>query len=85
MIQGFQDCIRGSGKEEVTYVDHNGLLAEAVKSHSGIDSAPIELNRAADTVDTATKDNCAVVVEGNIVGGGVVGRVLFDINSTPPD
>jgi len=55
-----------------TYVDHDCLLAELVEGHGGIDSTPVELDRTANAVDTASEDNDAMVVEGNIVRGGVV-------------
>lgn len=69
-----------AGKKETkkftsTYVDHDSLLTKLVQRHSGIDSAPIELDRATNTVDTATKDENTVVIECDIVGGGVVGSV----------
>lgn len=71
--------IKSGGAREGTYVDHDGLLAKAVKSHGGIDRTPIELDRATNAVDTASENDCAVVIEGNIVGGGVVGSVLFTV------
>jgi hypothetical protein len=54
-------------KEKLTYVDHNCLLAELSKGHGSVDSAPIKFNRAADAVNTASEDDDAVVVEGDIV------------------
>jgi hypothetical protein len=54
-------------KERLTYVDHNCLLAELSKGHGSVDSAPIKFNRAADAVNTASEDDDAVVVEGDIV------------------
>ena len=65
----------------MTYVvDHDSLLAELVQRHGSVDSAPIELDRATDTVDTATKDECAVVVECDVVGGGVVGSLATKVS-----
>jgi hypothetical protein len=73
--------IKESRVRQGTYVDHNGLLAKAVKSHGGIDRTPIELDGAANTIDTATENNCAVVIEGNIMGRGVVGGVLLTVST----
>ena len=56
-------------------VDHNGLLAHLAEGEGGVDSAPIELDGATDTVHTATQNDSSVVIEGNIVGGSVVGGV----------
>lgn len=58
-----------------TYVDHDCLLAKLVQRHSCVDSTPVELDGTANAVDTAAQHNYAVVVECNIVGGGVVGGV----------
>jgi hypothetical protein len=58
-----------------TYVDHHCLLAELVERHGRVDGAPIELDRATDTVDTAAEHENTVVLECDIVGRGVVGGV----------
>ena len=59
----------------VTYVDHDGLLAHLAKSLGGADGAPIELDGATDTIDTAAEDNGALVFEGDVVRRSVVRRV----------
>ena len=56
-----------------TYVDHDSLLAELVERHGRVDGAPIELDGATNTVDTATEHENTVVIEGNVVGSGIVG------------
>lgn len=56
-------------------VDHDSLLAELVKRHGSVDSAPIELDGASNTVGTAAEDENTVVVEGDVVRRGVVGGV----------
>jgi hypothetical protein len=61
-----------SEKEKIDLLDHHGLLPELVQSHGGLDSAPVELDRAADAVDTTSEHNYTVVVEGDIVGCSVV-------------
>lgn len=50
-----------------THVDHHGLLAELAERHSGVDSTPIELHRASNTVDTAAENDDTVVIELDIV------------------
>jgi hypothetical protein len=54
---------------------HHSLLAELVQRHRGVNSTPIELDRAANAVDTAPQYDDAVVVECHIVGTRVVRRV----------
>lgn len=58
-----------------TYVDHDSLLAELVERHGRVDGAPIELDGATNTVDTATEHENTVVLECDVVGRGVVGGV----------
>jgi hypothetical protein len=55
-----------------THVNHNGLLAERAEGHSGVDSTPIEFDGATDAVDTASKHDDTVVVEGDIMRRGIV-------------
>ena len=57
-------------------LDHNSLLAKCVQGACSVDSTPIELDGASNAVDTASENKNTVVVERNIVGGGVVGSVL---------
>jgi hypothetical protein len=61
---------------EVTYlgvvVDHDSLLSERVEGAGSVNGAPIELDRAPDTVDAATKHKNTVVIECDVVGRGVV-------------
>lgn len=64
----------------MTYVvDHDSLLAKLVERHGSVDSAPIELNRATNAVDTAAENKYTMVVKGDIVGGGVVCSVLYSL------
>jgi hypothetical protein len=58
-----------------THVDHHRLLAELVERHGRVDSAPIELDRATNTVDTAAEYKNTMVLECDIVGRGVVSGV----------
>ncbi|GFF30855.1 LOW QUALITY PROTEIN: hypothetical protein IFM46972_03049 [Aspergillus udagawae] len=56
-------------------VDHDSLLAHVPQGEGGVDRTPIEFDRASNTVDTASKNDDTVVIEGDIVGGSVVGGV----------
>ena len=56
-------------------VNHDGLLAQVPQRQSSVDGTPVELNRASNTVNTATQDKGAVVIKGDIVRSGVVGGV----------
>ncbi|KAG2007663.1 hypothetical protein GB937_008476 [Aspergillus fischeri] len=56
-------------------VDHNSLLAHAPQRQGGVDRTPIELDRASNTVDTASENDDAVVIESDVVGGSVIGGV----------
>lgn len=56
-------------------VDHDSLLAHAAQGKSGVDSTPVKLNGASNTVDTASQNDDTVVIEADIVGGSVVGGV----------
>lgn len=62
-------------KENCTYINHHSLFAELAQRHGGVDSTPVELHRASNAVDTTSKHNDAMVVEGDIVGGGIVRSV----------
>jgi hypothetical protein len=64
----------------LTYVDHDSLLAKLVQRHGSVDSTPIELDGATNTVDTTTENEDAVVVEGDVVGGGVVGSLKVKVS-----
>jgi hypothetical protein len=59
----------------LTYIDHHSLLAKLVQRHSGVNSTPVKLDRAADTIDTASQHDDAVVIECHVVGTRVVRRV----------
>jgi hypothetical protein len=69
-LADYKHYIRG-----LTYINHHSLLAELVQRHRGVNSTPIELDRAANAVDTAPQYDDAVVVECHIVGTRVVRRV----------
>ena len=56
-------------------VNHDSLLAQVPQGQSSVDCTPVELNRASNTVNTATQDERAVVIKGDIVRSGVVGGV----------
>jgi hypothetical protein len=58
--------------EGIVLLDHDSLLSELVKRQSGVDSTPIKLHRASDTVDTGAKNQDTVVVKSDIVGAGVI-------------
>lgn len=63
---------RIQGTNTGSYIDHDSLLSELVERKGSIDSTPIELDRASDTVDTASENENTVVIEGDIVRRGVV-------------
>ena len=56
-------------------VDHDGALAHVTQLASTGDSAPVELDTAANTVHTRTENHGAVLIEGNVVLRSVVSRV----------
>jgi hypothetical protein len=64
---------------KVTYlgvvVDHHSLLSKRVEGASSVHGAPIEFDRTTNTVYSRAKDKDTVVVECDVVGGGVVGGV----------
>lgn len=66
-----------------THVDHDSLLAHLVERKRGIDGAPIEFDGAANAVDTASKDDDTMVVEGNVVGGGVIRGLNSELVNVP--
>lgn len=59
----------------LTYVDHDSLLAHLLECKGSADSAPIELDGRTNSVDSTSKNESSVVIEGDIVGGGVVRSV----------
>lgn len=62
--------------DRIYSLDHNRLLAEGIQRARSVNSAPIELHRATDSVDTASEHKYTVVVESDIVRRRVVSRVL---------
>jgi hypothetical protein len=64
-----------------TVVDHNRLLSKLVEGHGSVDSAPIKLHRASNAIYTTSKDENTVVIECNIVGGGVVGGLVLRVSN----
>ena len=56
-------------------VDHDSLLAHVAELASAGNGAPVELDTAADAVDTTAKNHSALVVELDVVGGGIVGGI----------
>jgi len=59
----------------VTHVNHDSLLTHGSKCLGRAHGAPIELDRASDTVNTASENDGTLVLKGNVVGRGVVGGV----------
>ena len=53
-------------------VDHNRRFTHCLESKSSIDCAPIEFYRASDSIYTAPKDDCAVVVERHVMARSII-------------
>jgi hypothetical protein len=56
-------------------VDHDSLLALLLKGESSVDSTPIELDGGTNSVAARTEDNDTVVVELDVVGRRIIGRL----------
>ncbi|RUS29416.1 hypothetical protein BC938DRAFT_480689 [Jimgerdemannia flammicorona] len=56
-------------------IDHDGLDALPPKGADGANRAPVELDRATDTIHTRAKDHHAPVFERNIMLHSVVGHI----------
>jgi hypothetical protein len=56
-------------------VDHDSLFALLLKGESSVDSTPIELDGGTNSVAARTEDNDTVVVELDVVGRRIIGRL----------
>jgi hypothetical protein len=56
-------------------VDHDSLFALLLEGESGVDSTPIELDGGTNSVAARTEDNDTVVVELDVVGRRIIGRL----------